>query len=113
VELTQAARTLLAEQPWPENVAQLGQVLERAIAFGHGDQLRRETVERVLAEACESVGRLRERREARERLELLEALRDTEGNVTHVADRLGKSRSAVYRMIVKYGIALSVPRAKS
>jgi DNA-binding NtrC family response regulator len=113
VELTQAARTLLAEQQWPGNVAQLGQVLERAIAFGQGGKLRRETLERVMAEACESVDRLRERRETRERLELLEALRDTEGNVTHVADRLGKSRAAIYRMIEKYGIALSAPRTKS
>jgi transcriptional regulator of acetoin/glycerol metabolism len=70
-------------------------------------------VERVLAEACVCIGRLRERREARERLELLEALRETEGNVTHAADRLGKSRSAVYRMIGKYGISLSAPRARS
>jgi len=112
-QLTQAARTLLAEQPWPGNVAQLGQVLERAIAFGQGEELRRKSVERVLADACVCIGRLRKRREARERLELLEALRNTEGNVTHAAQRLGKSRSAVYRMIEKYEISLSASRGKS
>ena len=111
-ELTRAAKALLAEQPWPGNVAQLGQVLERAIAFGHGEELRRPTVERVLADACVCIGRLRQRREARERLELLEALWDTEGNVTHAAQRLGKSRSAIYRMIEKYGIPLSASRTK-
>ena len=88
-------------------------MLERALAFGHGEELRRGTVERVLAAACVCIGRLRKRREARERLELLEALWDTEGNLTHAAQRLGKSRSAIYRMIEKYGIPLSASRTKS
>ncbi len=111
-ELTPAARVLLAEQQWPGNVAELSQVLERAIAFAQGGKLRRETVERIIAEASPSVDRLRRQREARERLELLDALRQTEGNITHVADRLDKSRAAIYRMIEKHGISLSAPRQK-
>lgn len=113
VELTPAATTLLAEQQWPGNVAELGQVLERAIGFAQGGKLRRETVERVMSEICPSVDRLRGQRESRERLELLDALRETEGNITHVADRLGKSRAAIYRMMERHGISLSDPRPKS
>jgi len=112
VALTRAARTLLVSQPWPGNVVQLGQAIERAIVFAPGGEVRRETIERVLAESSESLDRLRERRETRERLELLDALRETDGNVTHTAERLGKSRAAIYRMIEKFGISLSAPRTK-
>ncbi len=113
VALTRASRVLLASHRWPGNVTQLERVVERAIAFAPDGDLRRETIEGVLAETSESLGRLRERREARERLELLEALREAEGNVTHTAERLGKSRAAVYRMIEKFGISLSAPRARA
>jgi DNA-binding NtrC family response regulator len=109
IRLSPAAEHCLVEQRWPGNVAQLVQVLERAISFSRGRQIRRDVVAEVCADLAESLDGIRARGSAREREELLRALQKTGGNITRTAEELSKSRPAVYRLIEKHGIALRRP----
>ena len=106
VKLSPAAREFLTQQRWPGNAAQLEQLLERSIAFTRGRQVRRETVQDVLAELEESLDSIREHHSVLEREALMRAIRDTGGNITRTAEALGKSRGAVYRLIEKHNIPL-------
>jgi len=112
VRLAPEASDVLAQRAWPGNLRQLAEVLERALAFTSGAWIRRSTVEDVLHDLEESLERVRQERRSRERTALVEAIRGTGGNVTQVAERLGRSRSAVYRLIDKYGIQLSAARSR-
>ena len=82
------------------------QVLERAISFSRGHQIRRDVVAEVCADLEESLDGIRARGAARERDELLRALQKTGGNITRTAEELSRSRPAVYRLIEKHGIPL-------
>jgi DNA-binding NtrC family response regulator len=106
IRLSAEAADVLARRKWPGNVRELEGVLERAIAFSRGRELRRQIVEDVLAESEESLASIRRQRSEVEREALLAAIRKTGGNVTRTAEMLGKSRSAVYRLIEKHGIPL-------
>jgi DNA-binding NtrC family response regulator len=110
IRLSPSASEFLAAQRWPGNVRQLEQVLQRSVAFSRGRQIRREVVRDILSELEESVASIREQRSAIERDALLRAIQGTGGNVTHAAEILGKSRSAIYRLIEKHGIALTKER---
>jgi DNA-binding NtrC family response regulator len=106
IQLSPAAQTFLAGQRWPGNTAQLVQVLERAVGFSRGRQVRRDVVAEVCTELEESLDGIRARGAARERDALLRALQKTGGNITRTAEELNRSRPAVYRLIEKHGIPL-------
>jgi DNA-binding NtrC family response regulator len=106
IRLSPAAARFLREQRWPGNVRQLERVLERAISFSRGRQVRREVVADVLSDLEESLDGIRARESVRERNEVLRLLQETGGNVTRCAEELGRSRAAVYRLIEKHGIPL-------
>ena len=105
--LSPRAVELLAQCHWPGNVRELEDVIGRAIVFSRHPVIRRAQVLDLIAERAESVDAMRSGHALRERERLLEALRETGGNVTHVAEALGKSRAAVYRLIAAYGIPLA------
>ena len=113
IRLSSAARDFLATQRWPGNIRQLEQLLERAIAFSRGRQIRRQLVKELLMEAEDSLASIREQHAALERDALLQAIQQTGGNVTHAAEILGKSRASVYRLMEKHGLALSRERRRS
>lgn len=106
IRLSPAAVRYLREQRWPGNGRQLERVLERAISFSRGRQVRRDVVAEVLTDLEETLDGIRARERVRERNELLRLLKDTGGNVTRCAEELGRSRAAVYRLIEKHGIPL-------
>ncbi len=97
----------LQAQEWPGNVTELETVLERAVAYSRGRDITKSTVEDVVADLAENLASLRATRERRQRQSLIDALRRTGGNITQTAELLGKSRSAVYRLIEKHGIRLT------
>lgn len=105
--LTPAAIKLLSEQRWPGNLAELHTVIERAIAFSVGSTIPRNIVSEILSELEESVDEIRRTHLLHERDHLLSAMRATGGNISQTADVLGKSRSAIYRLISKHQIRVS------
>ncbi len=105
--LTPAAIKLLSEQRWPGNLAELHRVIERAIAFSVGSSIPQNIVSDILSELEESVEAIRRTHLLQERNHLLSAMRATGGNISHTAEMLGKSRSAIYRLISKHQIRVS------
>jgi DNA-binding NtrC family response regulator len=112
--LTDRAVDWLQAQPWPGNIRQLRQTIERAVLVLDGDRLDVADL-RALAEL--------ESRDMRgsagsgglptpgsmtldemEKAMIVECLRHYEGNVTRVAEALGLSRAALYRRMEKYGL---------
>jgi hypothetical protein len=106
VHLPPEARALLSSRSWPGNVRELEAVLVRTVAFTRGRSIRVEVLEDVLGELEGSVAAIRERRLRSERAEILAALRESGGNVTRVAERFGKSRPAIYRLMQRHRIPL-------
>jgi DNA-binding NtrC family response regulator len=106
MRLSAEAAEFLAQRRWPGNLRELEATLERAIAFSRGRELRRQIIEDVLADSEETLASIRRHRGEVERDALLSAIRRTGGNITRTAEMLGKSRSAVYRLIEKHGIPL-------
>src|SRR4051794_13222656 len=111
ITLTQRALAWLQDQPWPGNIRQLKQTIERAVLVVDGDGLD--------ARDLVALSGLEER-EARggtalpspgtmtldemEKAMIVKCMRHYEGNITRVAEALGLSRAALYRRFEKYGI---------
>ena len=101
---TEASRALL-RHPWPGNVRELLQSVERAVVLSRGIEIgvahlglrRASTVQRLLEELplVEVEGILIKR-----------ALDQFGGNVTRAAEKLGLSRSALYRRIERHRIGV-------
>jgi DNA-binding NtrC family response regulator len=107
---TAGALDWLRVQPWPGNVRQLRQTLERAVLVLEGDRLDASHL-RALAE----LGAEGERGPSLptpgamtldeiERAMIERALQHFGGNLTKAAEALGVSRTALYRRLQKHGI---------
>ena len=90
VRLSPAANRLIAEKTWKGEALELERILERAITFTLGNQVRRDTVRNILRESAASVASYRNAESARERIEVTEALRRENGNISRVASQLGR-----------------------
>ncbi len=111
VAITDRALAWLQDQPWPGNIRQLKQTIERAVLVIDGDRL--DVGDLVALSGLEE-------REARggtalpspgtmtldemEKAMIVKCMRHYEGNITRVAEALGLSRAALYRRFEKYGI---------
>ncbi|MBW8900929.1 MAG: sigma-54-dependent Fis family transcriptional regulator [Massilia sp.] len=109
VGLTPQALDWLAAQPWPGNIRQLKQTLERTLLLAGKDVL---TQADFLATSAvdESVPGTRlgvdgMTLEQVERLMITQALRQHAGNISRVAKTLGLSRTALYRRLERHGLA--------
>jgi transcriptional regulator with PAS, ATPase and Fis domain len=110
--LSDAARGWLQAQPWPGNVRQLRQWVERAVLVSTHDRLDvddfAESMEPARREAGRDalppVGSMT--MDEIERAMIIKSLRHHGGNISKVADSLGLSRAALYRRFVKYEIAV-------
>ena len=114
VEITGKALDWLSDQPWPGNIRQLKQTLERAVLVLDGDRL--EVADLValsgLAEreargttALPSPGTMT--LDEMEKAMIVKCMRHYEGNITRVAEALGLSRAALYRRLEKYELSFS------
>ncbi len=97
----------LRERAWPGNAAELAGIVEKLAAFATARVIQPEEVDAVLDEFGLSIETLRDRAAEEERSALVAALRETGGNVTRTAERLGRSRAAVYRLVAKHGLPLA------
>jgi DNA-binding NtrC family response regulator len=108
--LSPSALRWLQAQPWPGNVRQLRQWIERAALVSRRDVLEASDLEASgamegrapAADALPPVGSMTI--DELERAMIVKSLRHHAGNLTKVAESLGMSRPALYRRLEKYGI---------
>ena len=93
-ELTSGAVDLLCQQPWPGNIRQLSNVLERALILGDSPRLGAEDVAAVLQPVAV----------ASERDELRQALEQSSGDKRAAAEALGISVRTLQRRVKKHGL---------
>jgi DNA-binding NtrC family response regulator len=97
-----AIKALLAHG-WPGNVRELDHAVERAVLMAQGDVVR--AIDLGLRAGREGPPRLEEMSlEDVEALLIKKALARFSGNVSHAANALGLSRSALYRRLQRYGL---------
>ncbi len=109
--ITPAALAWLRRQPWPGNVRQLRQSIERAALVSTHAALDVADFESVAAmeprdaarDALPAVGSMT--MEEIERAMIVKSMKHHGGNITRVAESLGLSRAALYRRFEKYGIS--------
>src|SRR5476649_1762975 len=93
----------LLSHAWPGNVRELDHAVERAVLMAQGDVIR--AVDLGLRTGREGPPRLEEMSlEDVEALLIKKALARFNGNVSHAANALGLSRSALYRRLQRYGL---------
>jgi DNA-binding NtrC family response regulator len=106
-----AALRWLQAAPWPGNVRQLRQTIERTVLVSPRDVL--EVADFEAAAAMEPAAAPRDPLPAVgsmtmdeiERAMIVKSLAHHAGNISRVAESLGMSRAALYRRLEKYGIA--------
>jgi two-component system NtrC family response regulator len=120
--LTTAALDWLSAQPWPGNIRQLRQVLERSLLLSgkpvldaadlrEGDRLQDDAGPVLRTSPGETSGPGQpgvggtETLEQAERRMIEQVLAQHEGNISRVAKALGLSRAALYRRLEKHGLA--------
>lgn len=91
----EAYRTLLMH-PWPRNIRELEKSLETAVALADGHEITREHLR--LRDAPRS-GEDEERR-----AKITSLLQENEGNITRVAEAMGKKRQQVQKWLKRYEI---------
>ncbi len=93
----------MLEYFWPGNVRELDHSVERAVLLAQGDSVRPSDL--GLSERRESTSSIEEMSlEEVESLLIRKTLARFSGNISHAAEALGLSRSALYRRIQKYGL---------
>jgi DNA-binding NtrC family response regulator len=97
-----AIKALLAHL-WPGNVRELDHAVERAVLMAQGETVR--AADLGLRAGREGPPRIEEMSlEDVEALLIKKALARFNGNVSHAANALGLSRSALYRRLQRYGL---------
>ena len=107
-ELTPRAVQWLQGQPWPGNVRQLMQAIERTVLIAGGDRLDVKdfvSASEIGAEESARSSALPEMTlDEMEKAMIVKCLRQYDGNVSRVAEALGISRPALYRRLEKFGL---------
>jgi two-component system response regulator AtoC len=111
-----AAVARLRAEPWPGNIRQLQNFVERLVVLSEGERIQLADVERELARseairrptssipAAPAGSTLEDRRRQVERQALEEALQRVQGNRTMAARILGVSRRTLYNMLAEHGL---------
>jgi two-component system, NtrC family, response regulator len=108
--LTDGAAQWLEQQPWPGNIRELRQTIERAVLIADTQTLTRASFQQAGRLGSQARGETPElpvgsmTLEEMEKAMILKALEQYENNLTQVASALGLSRQALYRRIEKYGM---------
>jgi DNA-binding NtrC family response regulator len=97
-----AALEKLLAHPWPGNVRELDHATERAVLMSTGEEVHANDLGLEADKAAP--GKIEDMSlEEVESLLIRKALARHSGNISHAADALGLSRSALYRRMQKYG----------
>ncbi len=93
----------MLEHPWQGNVRELNHVIERAVLMAQDSQIK--PADLALRSGREVSPRLEDMSiEEVEAFLIKKALARYNGNVSHAANALGLSRSALYRRLQRYGL---------
>jgi two-component system, NtrC family, response regulator HydG len=113
VTISEQAVKLLASMSWPGNVRELENLIERLAIFAATDEISAEEVEGQRARRSEatsaaenSIGSLPGKLQEMERQEILRVLRESGGNKSLAARRLGIERKTLYEKARRLGIEL-------
>ena len=106
VHLSPAAESQLLRYPWPGNIRELANVLERAMILLKGDRLESLDVSLGSVKAAARDGELATMKEM-ERLHIERVLQRTGGNVAEAAAVLGMARRTLYDRLKALGLAPS------
>jgi DNA-binding NtrC family response regulator len=99
----ESAVKALLSHAWPGNIRELDHAVERAVLMASGDVVR--SADLALRSGREGAPRLEDMSlEDVEALLIKKALARFHGNVSHAANALGLSRSALYRRLQRYGL---------
>jgi DNA-binding NtrC family response regulator len=102
----QSATQSLLRHSWPGNVRELDHAIERAVLMAAGSRL--EARDLGLQSGREAVRRLEDMSlEEVEAFLIQRTLAQSDGNVSRAAEKLGLSRSALYRRIQRFGLQTS------
>lgn len=97
------ASQALLNHPWPGNIRELKHAVERAVLLALGERVRAQDLGLVSpTEGRTSIDELT--LDEVEKILIEKALQRYEGNVSHAADALGLSRSALYRRLQRHGL---------
>jgi two-component system response regulator GlrR len=99
-----AAVPLLLTAPWPGNVRQLRQVIEKCVALSSGPELPAALVARALAPSGDDFAALDAARREFERQYLTRLLRITDGNVTQAAKLAKRDRGDFNTLLARYAL---------
>jgi DNA-binding NtrC family response regulator len=113
VNISEEAIKLLASMSWPGNVRELENLIERLAIFAATDEISAEEVERERARRSEatsapenSAGSLPGKLQEMERQEILRVLRESGGNKSLAARKLGIERKTLYEKARRLAIDL-------
>ena len=107
-EITQEAVNLLMAYDWPGNVRELRNTLEQMVVLAHGDRLTVRNIPATIRSGADltkiSVVRpgVTMTVEEAERQLIVQALKETDGNRTKAADKIGMSRRTLHRKLKRY-----------
>lgn len=104
VQLSPGALARLRSHPWPGNVLELRNAMERAVRLATGGEIMAEHLPSDSLPVAAGEGRLREHVDSIERDAIVKALAEANHNQTHAARRLGISRRALIYKMEKYGL---------
>lgn len=104
VRYSAGALVRLRSYPWPGNVLELRNAVERAVRLALGGEMLAEHLPLEPTAPVATEGRLREHVDSLERDTIVKALAESNHNQTHAAKRLGLSRRALIYKMEKYGL---------
>lgn len=113
VRISEDAVRVLSSMSWPGNVRELENLIERLAIFAASDEIAAEEVQREgarrnAADAVPDPGKttLPDKLEGMERQEILRALRESQGNKSLAARKLGIERKTLYEKARRLGVDL-------
>lgn len=102
--LSPAALRVLSQQPWPGNVRQLQNVIEKCLALGTDTAIPDALIERAVKASTEEYISFDEARRDFERDYLVNLLKVTQGNVSEAAKLAKRNRSDFYSLLNRHEI---------
>ena len=103
-EMSSEAMELLTRLPYPGNIRELKNILERAVLTG-GHRLERKDFEYLLPSQDSTISmNVSSNLDEIERNALKETLEKSNGNYTQAARSLGVTRQTLYRKLEKHGL---------